>query len=689
MPTKPRDSDDHMRQCAIWTARMLLAGMEQRGPGSRLTDMDPDTRRILGLRGRETESTKVLTLVKQRLEALEPDKPARNGPLFVNVNLLGDALGLSPVERDLLALAVMMASIDGVKETLWAGRPASWSHIQEILAAGLDVAVSEVRTALRAGSVLLTTRLLRRGRTRFHEDPVELLEDFGDVMLEEHATVDALVARLFKAAPATPLRVEHFPHVAQDLAMVVPLLKAACRERTVGFDVLLYGPPGTGKTELARVLAREVGVALYEVNVEDDDGNALEKASRLAAWTMSQRMLAHNRGALVVFDEAEDVFQKPGSLAALFGEDSGETTASKGWMNRALETHAVPTLWISNAVAHIDPAYLRRFDMVVELRAPPPTVRLQILDHHLTGLHVGKAWREAMAQDERMSPAHIERAARAVRLLEITDPKETETALDRLLAPQLERLGARRPASLMACGAYDLSLVNASMDVATLAAALARQPRGTVCLYGPSGTGKTAFVQHLSAATGRPLLQKRGSELLGKYVGESEKAIAAMFREARDTGRILFLDEADTFLQDRAGARQQWEVSLVNELLVQMEAFEGLFVCATNLVDRLDRASLRRFSIKIRFDALNAAQRWQMLEKTVAQLGGAMPAGDEADALRLRLDRLDGVTAGDYATVARQQGILGAGAPAESLVAILEDEVALKSGVSRRLAGFR
>jgi SpoVK/Ycf46/Vps4 family AAA+-type ATPase len=689
MPTKPRQNDDHMRQCAIWTARMLLAGVEQRGSVTRLADMDPDTRRLLGLRGREGDAAKVLTQVKLRLEALEPDKPARNGALFLNVNLLGDALGLSPVERDLLALAVMMASIDGVKETLWAGRPATWTQIQEILAAGLDVAVSEVRTALRSGSILLTTRLLRRGRLRFHEDPVELLDDFGDIMLEEHSTVDALVARLFRAAPQATLEIGQFPHVAEDVAMVVPLLKAACRERTVGFDVLLHGPPGTGKTELARVLAREVGVVLYEVNVEDEDGNSLEKEKRLAAWTMSQRMLVHNRSALVVFDEAEDVFQKPGSFAAMFGDDSGDTTASKGWMNRALETHAVPTIWISNAVAHIDPAYLRRFDMVVELRTPPPSVRRQVLDHHLGRLHVSTATRQTMAQDERMTPAHIERAARAVRLLDLTDEKETEAALDRLLAPQLDRVSPRRSESLMACGAYDLSLVNASMDVDTVAQALGRQPRGTLCLYGPSGTGKTAYVQHLAAATGRPLLQKRASELMSKYVGESEKAIAAMFCEARSQQSLLFLDEADSFLQDRSGAHHQWEVSLVNELLVQMEVFEGLFVCATNLVDSLDRAALRRFSLKIRFDALKPPQRWQMLEKTVAQLRGAMPEGQEADSLRLRLDRLDGVTAGDFATVARQQRILGAGAPADRLVATLEEEVGLKLGTTRRAAGFR
>jgi len=42
----------------------------------------------------------------------------------------------------------------------------------------------------------------------------------------------------------------------------------------------------------------------------------------------------------------------------------------------------------------------------------------------------------------------------------------------------------------------------------------------------------------------------------------------------------------------------------VNELLTQMEAFDGIFVCTTNLMDKLDQASLRRFSFKIRFDVL-------------------------------------------------------------------------------------
>jgi transitional endoplasmic reticulum ATPase len=71
---------------------------------------------------------------------------------------------------------------------------------------------------------------------------------------------------------------------------------------------------------------------------------------------------------------------------------------------------------------------------------------------------------------------------------------------------------------------------------------------------------------------------------------------------------VLLLDEADSFLQDRTLAHCQWEVTEVNELLTQMEAFDGLFICATNLLDRLDPAALRRFGLKLEFLALRPEQ---------------------------------------------------------------------------------
>ena len=67
---------------------------------------------------------------------------------------------------------------------------------------------------------------------------------------------------------------------------------------------------------------------------------------------------------------------------------------------------------------------------------------------------------------------------------------------------------------------------------------------------------------------GLDVLLKRGSDLLSKWVGGTERLIAAAFEEAVIEGRFLIIDEAEGFLWSRAGAGQSWEVSMVNELLV-------------------------------------------------------------------------------------------------------------------------
>jgi SpoVK/Ycf46/Vps4 family AAA+-type ATPase len=122
-------------------------------------------------------------------------------------------------------------------------------------------------------------------------------------------------------------------------------------------------------------------------------------------------------------------------------------------------------------------------------------------------------------------------------------------------------------------------------------------------------------------------------------------------------------------------------VTQVNELLVQMEAFEGVFVCATNLVDSIDRASLRRFALKIEFRALRAQARWAMLLR-------AVPAAEGDREVRAMIDRLDGLTPGDFAAVAREARLAGAEGDARAIVAMLERELVLRKRGSAGPIGF-
>lgn len=157
-----------------------------------------------------------------------------------------------------------------------------------------------------------------------------------------------------------------------------------------------------------------------------------------------------------------------------------------------------------------------------------------------------------------------------------------------------------------------------------------------------------------------------------------------MFGEARQQDAVLILDEADSFLADRCGATHSWEVSHVNELLTQMEAFSGIFICTTNLMERLDPASLRRFSFKVKFDYLNKDQRWEMFKKELVRLGGKLSDGVE---LKSQVCSLTNLTPGDFAVAARQFVVLDMPINEDELFRQLLTECQLKTGGKRGI-GF-
>src|SRR5690606_7471649 len=95
---------------------------------------------------------------------------------------------------------------------------------------------------------------------------------------------------------------------------------------------------------------------------------------------------------------------------------------------------------------------------------------------------------------------------------------------------------------------YDLHILNADCDISQVSRGIVENGGARVCLYGPAGTGKSAFGRHIADVSGKPLLLKKASDILSPYLGESEQNMAKMFREAVDRDAVLVLDEADTFL---------------------------------------------------------------------------------------------------------------------------------------------
>ncbi len=161
---------------------------------------------------------------------------------------------------------------------------------------------------------------------------------------------------------------------------------------------------------------------------------------------------------------------------------------------------------------------------------------------------------------------------------------------------------------------------------------------------------------------GVPVLHKRASDLLNPFVGGTEQNIAGAFAEAREAQAFLVFDEADSLLLERANAMRSWEISQVNEMLTWMESHALPFACTTNLAERLDRASLRRFLVKLRFDWLTVPQARLAFRQF---FGLAAPAG---------LDGLRTLTPADFALVRRRAAVRGGAADAAMLLRLLAAE---------------
>jgi hypothetical protein len=143
------------------------------------------------------------------------------------------------------------------------------------------------------------------------------------------------------------------------------------------------------------------------------------------------------------------------------------------------------------------------------------------------------------------------------------------------------------------------------------------KPGYRTLFYGPPGTGKSLTAALLGKAAGMPVFRIDLSAVISKYIGETEKNLAALFDRAENQGWILFFDEADSLFgkrtethnsNDRAANQQ------VSYLLQRIEDFPGVIVLASNLRSQIDEAFARRFQSMIHFPMPPAGLRLRLWE---------------------------------------------------------------------------
>ena len=668
----------------LWILRVLMALGGHSGFVTRHSFSDDSLARALGLgawidpEDREFDPKLIRTELRKLHQAAERHvQSAKNPPCLVsNIARLSKLVGLSDADRRILEFAVMInndRTLDDAGD--WLGQLSS-VKVFHTLSVLLDLPECEVRQSL-AGSGMLTrsglVTLSRNGASSLRGKLDLLSDEFADHILSSDTDpVNLLRGKVSLGTPAE-LDLSDFEHIAPSLTVLRPYLKRAMATGRKGVNIYIHGEPGTGKSQLAKVLAKEMGCELFEVASEDSDGDPINGERRLRAFSAAQSFFSQ-RSALIVFDEAEDVFNDGNRF---FGQKS-TAQLRKAWINRILEDSPVPSVWLSNTISEIDPAFIRRFDMVMELPVPPKKQRLHIIEEACSDL-LDASSRACMAESESLAPALVTRAASVVRLIrDDLGASGTSKAMTLLIDNTLQAQGHRPmiqndPNRLPEI--YDPAFIHADSDLTQVAAGLIQNKAGRLCLYGPPGTGKTAYARWLADQMGVPLMVKRASDLMSKWVGENEKNIARAFNQARQDGALLLIDEVDSFLQDRRNASKSWEVSLVNEMLTQMESFPGVFIASTNLMSGLDQAALRRFDLKVKFDFLKTEQAHSLFGRYCTALSLPAPQAEQLS----KLARLQKLTPGDFAAVIRQNRFrpIETGA---ALVAALEAECAVKEG---------
>ena len=593
------------------------------------------------------------------------DRPAGPAPhVFQRTAVLAEMLAFGDFDRTLLMLVVACERMPRVSAV--AAIAADNGHdLPALLGCLAGADPQDAGRCVRRSAVVQLDLATFQSRYRGAVE-VELrwtLHRLLDQPVEDSA---AMLAVLVGTRQEARLDLADFAHVP-DADFLVRLLKGAIATEAAGVNILIHGPPGTGKTELARTLAAAAGVPLHAVAEVDVDGEEPTRWDRVCALRLAQRILVQRRGVALLFDEMEDLI---GNAERSSGDHFPRREGSKVFINRVLETNVAPVIWTTNAIDNVDPAILRRMNFVLRLPMPSPAAARRMMTRVTAeeGV-VADAGLENLLDRAPETATVLRVAARSARLAGDGDGG-TRAAGSLVRAIRGRAVSPGHPGNL------DLSLFESDPPIGPLVERLAAAGRGDVSmlLSGPPGTGKTAFAHHLAQALDRPLVTKRASDLLSRWVGGTEANIADAFAEARERECVLLFDEADSILFDRSTAQHSWEVGQVNEMLTWLDHHPLPVIAATNHGHKLDPAALRRFVFKLDLLPLARARAALAFERF---FGMSAPA---------ELDELRNLTPGDFSVVARQLRF-GASMTATQIVGRLAQEAAVKPGSAGRM-GF-
>ena len=654
----------------LWTLRAIF---DLGGERELLRSGCDDVLDFLGIESKEPKEEEIQNL-KNRFEILEKSQiSCELKDLEHNLNLLQENLGLNSTERDILRFVAIMYNYEVISNACSLLGDLNNIQATKAISKILNLRFGDVQKAFRKDGIFAKTSIVKLENNvhnlKYKIDVIN--NNFMCDLFVKCESMDEIFESAIKPCSKTNLTTKNYPHIKEDMKILLSFLKNAVSKKQRGVNVLLYGSAGTGKTELSKVIASELNLKLYEVAYDDEYGYATEDR-RLRSYCLAQNVLSAGSN-LLMYDEAEDIFNTNNDEKRQYG---------KAFINRSLETNEVPTIWITNNILDMDEAVVRRFNLAIEIGIPTEDVRAKIIKKYSENLIDSKLVKK-LAKNQFVAPAVVSNASLVVSNL---NTKDKNKAFERVISNTLKAQGYEEirdynpredlPSS------YDPNFVNSDCDLNELIQGIKESKSARICLYGVPGTGKSAYTKFIAKSLKKPIIIKKGSDLLSMFVGGTEKNIALAFKEAKEKHAVLVFDEVDSFLQDRSMAARSWEVTQVNEMLVQMESFDGIFIATTNLINNLDKACLRRFDLKLEFGYLLPEQAQNLFKKECALLKVKFDENASKKVSNLGL-----LAPGDFASVRRQAKFRPI-KNGEDFCHRLELEVALKNEEKSVKIGF-